>query len=75
MVQFAHRRSYDFDIFFPFEIPDNFRRKIRRVFGEDIQIKIDNIDELTFLTPNKTKVSLSHFPFPRLYKLFRRIRS
>jgi len=68
MIQLHHRKSYDFDIFFPFSIPKNFLRKTSKIFGSDIQVSIDNIDELTFLTPKKTKISLVYFPFPRLYQ-------
>lgn len=68
MIQLYHRKSYDFDIFFPFSIPQNFLRKISKIFGPNIQVLIDNIDELTFLTPKKTKISLVHFLFPRLYR-------
>lgn len=68
MIQLYHRKSYDFDIFFPFSIPKNFLRKVSKIFGSNIQVLIDNTDELTFLTPKKTKISLVYFPFSRLYK-------
>lgn len=71
MIQLCHRRSYDFDIFFPAQIPEKFLRKARKIFGPDIRVKVDNPDELSFLTPNKIAISFVYFPFPRLYKILK----
>jgi len=68
MLQLYHRRSYDYDLFFPFEISDNFLRLASRTFNSDIQVLINNHDELTFTTSNKIKISFIHFPFKRMYK-------
>ncbi|PIV12740.1 MAG: hypothetical protein COS47_00930 [Candidatus Nealsonbacteria bacterium CG03_land_8_20_14_0_80_36_12] len=67
MVQLGHRRSYDFDIFFPSQIPEKFLRKASKIFGPEIRLETDNPDELTFITSNKIKISFVYFPFPRLY--------
>ncbi|OIO50907.1 MAG: hypothetical protein AUJ43_00305 [Parcubacteria group bacterium CG1_02_44_31] len=69
MFQLGHRRSYDFDIFFPFSIPGKFLRKVSEIFGRNFQVLMDNSDNLTFSTPKGTKVTLVYFPFPRLYPL------
>lgn len=71
MVQLGCRKSYDFDIFFPSQIPEKFLRKARKIFGPDIRVEVDNPDELSFLTPNKIAISFVYFPFPRLYKILK----
>jgi len=71
MLQLSHRKSFDFDIFFPFSIPKDFLRKVSRIFGPNIQVLIDNVNELTFQTPKKTKISFVHFPFPRIYQILK----
>lgn len=68
MIQLGYRISYDLDIFFPFSIPKQFLRRVSKIFGSNIRVEIDNVDELTFFTPNKTKISLVYSPFPRLYE-------
>ncbi len=68
MLQLRHRISYDLDIFFPFAVPKQFLRRVSKIFGPNIRVEIDNVDELTFITPKETKISLVYFPFPQLYK-------
>jgi len=68
MLQFYYRKSYDFDLFFPYQIPDNYLRLASETFGSDIKVLINNIDELTFTVSKKVKVSFIYFPFKRKYK-------
>jgi hypothetical protein len=68
MLQLPFRKSYDFDLFFPYEIPDNFLRKASKIFNSNIKILINNIDELTFITGDQIKISFIYFPFKRKYK-------
>lgn len=68
MLQFYYRKSYDFDLFFPYQIPDNYLRLASETFESDIKVLINNIDELTFTVSNELKVSFIHFPFQRKYK-------
>jgi hypothetical protein len=68
MLQIPFRRSYDFDLFFPYKIPDNFSRKASEIFNSNIKVLIDNIDELTFIVRDKMKVSFIYFPFKRNYE-------
>jgi len=68
MLQFYYRKSYDFDLFFPYQIPDNYLRLASETFGSGINVLINNIDELTFTISKKVKVSFIHFPFKRKYK-------
>jgi len=68
MLQLPFRRSYDFDLFFPYEIPDNFLRKVSKIFNSNVKILINNIDELTFIANNQVKISFIYFPFIRKYK-------
>ena len=48
MLQLPFRRSYDFDLFFPYEIPDNFLRKVSKI-DSNVRVLINNFDELTFI--------------------------
>lgn len=68
MLQFFYRKSYDFDLFFPFQIPDNYLRLASKTFGRDIKVLINNTDELTFTIKNEVKVSFIYFPFKRKYR-------
>lgn len=68
ILQFYYRKSYDFDLFFPYQIPDNYLRLASKTFDSDIKVLINNIDELTFTISNEVKVSFIHYPFKRKYK-------
>ena len=65
MLQIPLRKSYDFDLFFPFEIPASFLKKASKVFNSKIEVLINNPDEMTFIAPGQIKVSLIFFPFKR----------
>jgi len=62
MLQFYYRKSYDFDLFFPFQLPEDFLRLASRIFNLDIQVLINNSGELTFTVSNKIKSLLFIFP-------------
>lgn len=66
--QLGHRRSYDFDIFTPKNIPLNLSWEIRKIFGKKIKIIKETETELTFFTPLKFKVTFFYYPFKPLYK-------
>ena len=68
MLQIPIRKSYDFDLFFPYEIPDDFLRSASKIFNSDIRVLINNSDELTFIARKEIKVSFIYFPFPRKYE-------
>jgi len=68
MMQIPQRKSFDFDLFFPFEIPDNFVRKAINAFDSKIKVLINNPDELTFTAGEQVKISFIFFPFIRKYK-------
>ena len=68
MLQIPFRKSYDFDLFFPFEIPLSFARKAASIFNSNIEVLINTPDELTFIAHNQTKISFIFFPFKRKYK-------
>jgi hypothetical protein len=67
MLQLSFRKSNDLDLFFPYQIPDNYLRVVSKIFKKDIRVLIDNIDELTFIVSDKVKVSFIYFPFKRKY--------
>ena len=68
MLQLPSRKSYDFDLFFPYEIPENFLRKASKIFNSNVKVLINNIDEFTFIANDKIKISFIYFPFKRKYK-------
>jgi len=68
MLQIPVRKSYDFDLFFPFEIPENFSRKVSFIFDSNIKVLINTTDELTIIADNLLKISFIFFPFKRKYK-------
>jgi len=68
MLQIPIRKSYDFDLFFPYEIPDDFLRSASKIFKSDIRVLINNSDELTFVARKEIKISFIYFPFPRKYE-------
>ena len=68
MLQIPIRKSYDFDLFFPYEIPDDFLRSTSKIFKSDIRVLINNSDELTFIVHKEIKISFIYFPFPRKYE-------
>lgn len=61
-LQLGHRQSIDFDFFCPKQISSQLILKAKKIFGE-IKILINNSDELTFLTPNKVKITFLYYPF------------
>jgi hypothetical protein len=68
MLQIPYRKSYDFDIFFPFKIPGNFSRIAADVFKSGMEVLIDTPEELTFIANSQIKVSFIFFPFNRKYE-------
>ncbi len=68
MLQIPKRRSFDFDLFFPFDIPLNFLRKANEIYDSKLELLINNSDELSFIAERKVKVSFIYFPFKRKYK-------
>ena len=68
MLQIPLRKSYDFDLFFPFEIPESFLKKASKVFNSKIEVLINNSGEMTFIALGQIKVSLIFFPFKRKHE-------
>ena len=68
MLQIPLRKSYDFDLFFPFEIPESFLKKASKVFNSKIEVLINNPGEMTFIALGQIKVSLIFFPFKRKHE-------
>jgi hypothetical protein len=66
--QLRHRKSYDFDIFTPKTIPANLAWEMRKTFGKKIRVIKESENELTFLTPDKFKITFFYYPFKPLYK-------
>jgi len=66
-MQLGHRRSYDFDIFFPQPISKRLLLKVKDHFKK-VQVLVDTSDELTLITPLGVKASFVFYPFRPLYK-------
>lgn len=68
MIQLPVRKSYDFDLFFPYEIPNDFFEKAVNGFGSKVEVLINSIYELSFISNSQFKISMIYFPFIRKYK-------
>lgn len=69
--QLRHRRSFDFDIFTPENIPFDLAWEIKKIFGERIEILKESETELTFYDPAKVKITFFHYPFKSLYPIIK----
>lgn len=67
-LQINHRKSYDFDIFLPVEIPFNLLTQINQHFyGHTIRPTVDTKQELSLFLDEKIKITFFYFPFPHLH--------
>lgn len=67
-LQIAHRKSYDFDIFYKKPISKNILLKIKKLFGNDFKkILVDTGDELSFIVNPDIKITLLYYPFQELF--------
>src|SRR3989338_9996441 len=57
-LQLNHRRSDDFDIFFPSSITNELRRRLISITEKPINIRLDNSRQLTLSDRNGIKVTL-----------------
>ena len=69
--QLKHRRSYDFDIFTPQNIPSNLSWEVKKIFGKKIKVIQDSENELTFFAHPKVKVTFFYYPFKPIYKIIK----
>ena len=65
-LQFGHRRSYDFDIFFLKPLLKTLPYKARSAFGK-ITVLHDFEEELSFITSSGAKITFVYYPFPPLF--------
>lgn len=66
-LQLNHRRSEDFDIFFPGLITNELRRALLSITEKPINIRLDNDRQLTLSDRNGIKVTLAIHEFAPLY--------
>jgi predicted nucleotidyltransferase component of viral defense system len=66
MLQISHRISYDFDCFSDKPLNRKLLRECRQVFGDKINIQVDNSDLLLFTTSEGVKVDFVYFPYPKI---------
>lgn len=69
MLQLAHRRSYDLDVFGSKLISQKFLHRLKQHFRA-IEILVDTGEELSFVfVPQGVKVSFIYYPYSPLYKI------
>ena len=71
MLLTNYRLSFDFDCFSTKPLKRSLLAKARRVFGDDINIQVDNSKLLLFTTADKVKVDFVHFPYPPIHPTLR----
>lgn len=69
--QLRHRRSYDFDIFTPKNIPLDLSWEAKKIFGKKIKVIQESENELTFFAHPKVKVTFFYYPFKPLFKIIK----
>lgn len=68
-LQIGHRRSFDFDFFYDKRIKKEWLRDIRSSFGSSfVRTVVDHEDELTVVLEPDIKLTLLHYPFPRIHQ-------
>lgn len=69
-LQLSHRKSYDFDIFLPASLSQQFRFRVKQHF-EKFDILVDSSDEFSFISSFDVKISFIFYPYGHLYELLR----
>ncbi len=68
-LQIGHRKSYDFDIFLPTDVPQELLTKINQQLHKyKVRPVVDIPNELSILLDEKVKITFLKFPFPPLHK-------
>lgn len=67
-LQLGHRESYDFDIFLPKALSPQLVSQCQKVFGNDINIRINNGNFLMLDTAQKISLDFVYYWFPLLSK-------
>jgi len=67
MLLINHRKSFDFDCFSEKPLKRSLLKKARSVFGEDINVQVDNPDLLLFTTSQGVKIDFVHFPYSPIH--------
>ena len=67
-LQINHRKSEDFDIFINKPIDNNFRLKIKKVFG-NVVFSLDTGDQINFNTSDGIKITFLWYYFPSIHPL------
>lgn len=65
------RKSFDFDLFSAKPLKRNLLVKARNVFGDDIDVQVDNSNFLLFITAEGIKVDFVYFPYPPLHSIIK----
>lgn len=71
MLQINHRKSYDFDCFSEKPLSKLLLRKVVKIFGNGINLHIDNNNLLLFTTPEGVKVDLVYYPYKQLHQIIK----
>jgi len=68
-LQIGHRKSYDFDIFLPTEVPRKLLNKINQQLRKyKPRPVVNTLDELSVLLDEEIKLTFLKFPFPPIHK-------
>lgn len=69
MLFLAHRRSFDFDVFFEKPVAKNLLVKLKDYYQDSLKsVIVDTADELSVIVFPETKLSFIYFPFEPLHK-------
>lgn len=71
LMQFHHRKSFDFDIFLNSPIEKKLLERVSEYFGEKFEILVDTGDELSLSIPSKVKITFIYFPYDPLYPVIK----
>lgn len=66
-LQLVHRKSFDFDFFSSSQIPKKLLEKLSQILPIE-NIVVDTLNELTFFTKGKIKITFLYYPFKQSFK-------
>lgn len=68
-LQINHRKSYDFDVFLPKQVPQKLLAKINQELSKyKVRPTVNTSGELSVLVDEEMKLTFVKFPFPSLHK-------
>ena len=71
MLIAGYRKSFDFDLFSKKPLKRSLLSRARQIFGDDINVQVDNSKLLLFTAPGGIKIDFVQFPYPPLHNLIK----